>query len=72
VLRHAPASAIHRIAVAEQFDLVALASHGRGGLSRLLLGSVAAELVQGATTPLLIIGPTCIESSLRSISVHGN
>jgi nucleotide-binding universal stress UspA family protein len=67
-----PASAIHQIAVAEQFDLVALASHGRGGLSRMLLGSVAAELVQRATAPLLIIGPTCIESSEQHSSIHGN
>jgi nucleotide-binding universal stress UspA family protein len=68
--RRSAAWAIHQIAVPEQFDLVALASHGRGGLSRMLLGSVAAELVQRATTPLLIVGPTCIESSERSI--HGN
>ena len=63
VLGHRPASDIHQIAVAKQFDLIALASHGRGGLSRMLLGSVAADLVQRATTPLLIVGPTCIESS---------
>jgi nucleotide-binding universal stress UspA family protein len=72
VLRRSPASAIHQIAVAEQFDLLALASHGRGGLSRMLLGSVAAELVQRATTPLLIVGPTCIESSEQNSSFHDN
>ena len=71
-LGHGPASAIHQIAVAEQFDLIALASHGRGGLSRMLLGSVAAELVQRATIPLLIVGPTCVESSERNTSIHHN
>jgi nucleotide-binding universal stress UspA family protein len=61
-----PAWDIHQVAVSGQSDLIALASHGRGGLSRLLFGSVAAGLVQRATTPLLIVGPTRIGSSERS------
>ena len=39
--------------VAEAHDLVALATHGPGGLRRLLLGSVADKLVRAATTPIL-------------------
>jgi nucleotide-binding universal stress UspA family protein len=35
-------------------SLVALATHGRGGLSRMLLGSVADKLVRSTTVPVLV------------------
>jgi len=35
-------------------DLIALETHGRGGLARLLLGSVADKVLRGATTPVLV------------------
>jgi nucleotide-binding universal stress UspA family protein len=38
-------------------DLVALATHGRRGLSRLLLGSVADKVLRGVTVPLLVYRP---------------
>jgi nucleotide-binding universal stress UspA family protein len=38
-------------------DLIALATHGRGGLSRLLLGSVAASVLRQTTVPLLLQRP---------------
>ncbi len=37
--------------------LVALATHGRGGLTRLLLGSVADKVIRGATGPVLVVRP---------------
>ncbi len=43
------------LAVQEGADLIALASHGRGGLSRVFYGSVAAGLLQRVDRPLLII-----------------
>ena len=42
-------------------DLIAIASQGRGGFQRLLLGSVADKLIRSATLPLLVCagpGPT--------------
>lgn len=36
-------------------DLVVMASHGRGGLSRWLLGSVAEDVVRHATVPVLLV-----------------
>ncbi len=39
----------------EDVDLVAMASHGRTGLSRVFYGSVAAGLLQGLNRPLLLI-----------------
>ena len=43
------------IAAEEGVDLIALASHGRGGLSRVFYGSVAAGLLHRVDRPLLII-----------------
>jgi nucleotide-binding universal stress UspA family protein len=38
-------------------NLIALATHGRGGLKRLLLGSVAEKLVRDARLPVLVYCP---------------
>jgi nucleotide-binding universal stress UspA family protein len=43
-------------ASAEETDVIALASHGRGGLTRLALGSVATGLIQRSSVPLLLVG----------------
>lgn len=56
VARH-PAEAILEEAAALTGGLIALATHGRGGLSRLLLGSVASKLVRAAASPLLVYRP---------------
>ena len=37
---------------------VAMATHGRSGLSRFVLGSVAAQVVHGANAPVLLYRPT--------------
>jgi nucleotide-binding universal stress UspA family protein len=36
-------------------DLIALASHGRSGLSQVFYGSVAAGLLQRVSRPLLLV-----------------
>ena len=46
---------IINMAAQEGVDLIALASHGRGGLSRVFYGSVAAGLLHRVDRPLLII-----------------
>lgn len=38
-------------------DLVAIATHGRGGMSRVLLGSVTDKLVRASTRPTLVYRP---------------
>ena len=38
-------------------DMVAVATHGFGGLRRLVLGSVAYKVVRGAQTPVLVVRP---------------
>ena len=46
---------IINMAAKEGVDLIALASHGRSGLSRVFYGSVAAGLLHRVDRPLLII-----------------
>jgi nucleotide-binding universal stress UspA family protein len=41
-------------------DLVAMATHGRSGLSRLVRGSVAEEILRHCSRPLLLVNPTGI------------
>jgi nucleotide-binding universal stress UspA family protein len=43
-------------------DVIALASHGRGGLTRFLLGSVADKVLRGSTLPVLLCRPTPAEA----------
>jgi nucleotide-binding universal stress UspA family protein len=57
IVEEAPAVGILREAQALGTDLIALATHGRRGLSRLLLGSVADKVVRGSTAPVLVQKP---------------
>jgi nucleotide-binding universal stress UspA family protein len=49
-----PAEGILATANAKQCDLIVMASHGRRGVARLLLGSQAAQVVALSTIPVLI------------------
>jgi nucleotide-binding universal stress UspA family protein len=49
-----PASAILNEAASGGYDMIALETHGRYGLPRLFLGSVADKVVRGATLPVLV------------------
>lgn len=50
-----PASAILRQATAGGVDLVAMATHGRKGLSRAVLGSVAERVLRACPLPMLVL-----------------
>lgn len=52
-----PAPAILEYAHEHVIDLIALATHGRSGAARILLGSIADKIVRGATTPVLLYRP---------------
>lgn len=49
-----PADAILRVADARRCDLIVMASHGRKGLSRVLLGSETSKVLTHATQPVLV------------------
>lgn len=51
--RH-PAEGIIKTANSKNVDLIVMASHGRRGIKKLLLGSVANEVVSRASVPVLI------------------
>jgi len=53
-----PAAAILREATSCGADLIAMETHGRGGLSRLFLGSVADKVLRGSTLPVLLQRPS--------------
>jgi nucleotide-binding universal stress UspA family protein len=55
VLEGSPSEALVAAAVREQADLIILGSHGRRGLQRLLLGSVAETVVRTAPLPVLVV-----------------
>jgi nucleotide-binding universal stress UspA family protein len=50
-----PAEAIVQAAERLDVDAIVLASHGRGGLTRTVLGSVASEVVQRARRPVYVV-----------------
>jgi nucleotide-binding universal stress UspA family protein len=58
VLGHGTAETILDLASSSRVGLVALATHGRGGMRRLALGSVADKLVRGAEVPVLVVRPS--------------
>jgi nucleotide-binding universal stress UspA family protein len=41
-----------------KFDLIAMATHGRGGLSDLVQGSVASAVVRSGVAPVLLTRPS--------------
>jgi nucleotide-binding universal stress UspA family protein len=59
------AKAIVDYASREGFDLIAMATHGRGGLSDLVQGSVASAVVRSGVAPVLLVRPS--KAAVRKI-----
>lgn len=49
----------------ERANMVLMASHGRGGLGRWLLGSVATKVTRGATVPVLVVSGKCMAADAQ-------
>lgn len=56
-LTGSPVAQILRLAEREQIDLIVMGSHGRTGLSKLLMGSVAEGVMRGAKCPVIVVKP---------------
>ena len=52
-----PAQRIVQYVNDEAIGLVAMATHGRSGVSRLVLGSVAERVLRGSAAPVLLLRP---------------
>jgi len=52
-----PAEVLRRVAERTNADLIAMGTHGRRGLSRLLLGSVAEHVLRASPGNVLTVGP---------------
>src|SRR5690242_14037744 len=58
ILRKGPHTSVFADMVRSlNIDMVVTATHGRGGLKKLLLGSVAEEIFRSVTCPVLTVGP---------------
>ncbi len=62
-----PADEIARLAVDVQADLVVVGTHGRRGVSRLVLGSVAESVVRLAECPVLVVRPKKTDTHVPKI-----
>jgi nucleotide-binding universal stress UspA family protein len=51
----APAAAIVEAADVQKPDLIVMSTHGRSGVGRLILGSVAESVLRGTITPILLL-----------------
>ncbi len=61
VVEESPADAILDVAEQEKVGLIIMTTHGRGGLKRWLMGSVAEKVVRHAPCPVLTVGRRSLE-----------
>jgi len=52
-----PADAILHVARGEDVDLIVMSTHGRGGLSRLLMGSIAESVFRATSRTVMLVKP---------------
>ena len=64
-----PASEILATARAVASDLIVMGTHGRTGLQRLLLGSVAERVIRRSSVPVLIVPPGLERAAQESIGL---
>lgn len=53
----APAPAIVEAARVAKADMIVMSTHGRSGIGRLIVGSVAESVLRGTHTPILLVRP---------------
>ncbi len=63
IARGGTAATIAQIAREQDIDLIAMATHGRTGLTRLVFGSVATETLQRSPVPVLLLRPNALAAA---------
>lgn len=70
-----PAAEIVRCAEEREVDVIVMGTHGRGGVTHLLLGSVAEQVIRTAPCPVLVIRNTpasaAVPANVEPTSVGG-
>jgi len=70
-LQGSPVTEIVKFAQREHVELIVMASHGRTGLSRLLMGSVAEGVLRRAPCPVLVVKqPTAVPEPTSGPGSH--
>ena len=64
------ANAIRDFASREKADLIAIATHGRGGLARMLRGSVADAIMHSGRMSMLVLKPDTVAARAAAPSVE--
>lgn len=54
-----PGAAIRSVVREHHVDLIVMSTHGRGGIGRMLYGSVADQVIREAAVPVLLVSPAC-------------
>ncbi|MGE0352976.1 MAG: universal stress protein [Gemmatimonadales bacterium] len=67
VLGDKAAKQIVEIAEEEKCDLIAIATHGAGGLDRLMFGSVTDRVVRSSQIPILVLHPAGNPDAVREV-----
>ncbi|HUK30663.1 MAG TPA: universal stress protein [Candidatus Acidoferrum sp.] len=70
IVRGEIADTIHTLISARNADLLVLGTHGRRGLGRVLLGSVAERVFRQAPCPVLTVGPRVTSDAPREIEFN--
>lgn len=63
VLAGDPATEIVELAARQRASLIALATHGRSGVARLIRGSTAEMILRSTRTPVLLANPKAVEAA---------
>lgn len=71
VERGRPAAIIAALARDEGAHLIAMSTHGRGGLTRLVMGSVATGTLHHATVPLLLVPAAVRDGAMHGVDAAG-
>ena len=62
-----PATSLSSIATSEGADFIILGTHGRGGLQRMVIGSVAEAVMREAPVPVLTVRSTELPPAVRRV-----
>jgi len=58
IMESDPGRTILQAAASHAVDMIAMSTRGRGGVARLMMGSVTDRVIRGAEHPVLVVGPT--------------